>query len=391
MQALRSSPLSLLLFVGLLACDGGGGDGGGEGDGGSSSGGTAPTPTASTTDTPTSGNTASGTASAGSTGTGTTDAPTTEASSSSGAADTGSSGSGSTGTGSETGSTSGSSSLPIDCDDGELPVRVDGGGAYSTVSDGVFATPPGGTLWICPGDYDEDESMLIDHDMSIVGAGRSLVSITSSAAFVSGQSAGAAFEVTNASVTFEGFSLSGGRYGISASYYQNEERTTTMRNLRVGDSDDSGVYLYAGPSIFNGNALAVFEDVIVENVDALEPFAATAAVEIRNVDVTFLDSIIRDNVTETGGLFVDESEVTFEGGRVIRNEAIEADGGGARIASSGPPYSTFTIIDSDWGEGAALENVPNDVDCGNSSDVGWLGEPANAVCANNNGDCCTPQ
>jgi len=372
MLRIRTSGLSMLLATGLLAC---GSDGGSGGEDGSSSSGT---PQGSSSGTAAGGTSSQGTDSSGVTGTTTTPASTStgldDSSSTQAGSDTGSSG-----------STTGGSSLPIDCEDGELPVRVDGGGAYETVSEGVAATAPGGTLWVCPGDYEEDAEIQIERDISIVGAGPALVSIVGTAAV------NRVFFVRDASVTFEGLSISGGFFGINVAYLQNEARTTTMRNLRVGENRQAGIYLSTGPAVDDGAAQAVFEDVVVENVAAQEKPVAIAGVALLNVDATFLDTIIRDNLTRSGGLEIDNSEVTFEGGQVIRNEATFPNGGGARLTSDAP-FPQFTIVDSDWGEGAAQENIPNDVDCGAgaNNDIGWLGSPANAVCATNTGDCCTP-
>lgn len=370
---MRTPGLSVLLAAGLLACgtDGGGGDEGSSGSSGSTS-------TASSSGTPSSDATT-----AGPTSEGTTDATATEAPTSTSIADS-SSTSADSETDTETGSTTGGSSLPIDCDDGGLPVRVDGGGGYETVAEGVSATPPGGTLWICPGDYEQDATIQIERDISIVGAGANLVSI------VATEAVDRAFLVLNASVSFEGFALSGGQFGIYADHTQNEVGTTTVRNLRISECRRAGVYLTTTTRGNNGTVEAVFENVIVENV-ASEDEQAIAGVALQLVNTTFLNTIIRDNVTRAGGLDVLDSEVTFEGGQVIRNEAIFPNGGGVRIVSD-IFTATFTIIDSDWGEGAAEENLPNDVDCGSGAenDVGWLGSPANAVCGTDIEDCCTP-
>lgn len=375
---MRTSGLCAFLAGSLLAC-GTNGEGGGGGSEEDSSGSTSSTPTGSSTDTPSGDTTAGSTTSTVATEATASDGPTSTS-----VADSGSTRAG-TDTGSDTGSTSGGSSVPIDCDDGGLPVRVDGGGGYETVSEGVAAVPPGGTLWVCPGDYEEHATMQIERDISIVGAGPNLVSI------VAGAEVERLFFVRNASVAFEGFSISGALFGIDVSHVENAVGTTTMRNLRISGSQRAGVYLFTTTAGNEGTVDAVFEDVIVENVTSADG-QAIAGVALQSVNATFLNTTIRDNVTRAGGLDVFDSEVTFEGGQVVRNEALFPNGGGARIVSD-VLFATFTIIDSDWGEGAAEENVPNDVDCGAgaNNDIGWLGNPANAVCATDTGDCCTPQ
>ncbi len=372
---MRTSGLTMLLATGLLAC-GSDGDGDGDGDTGSSSSGSS-APTGSSSVGPSGGTTTEGTTSGvetatdGPGSTGITDSGTTQ---------------GESETRSATGSSTGGSSLPIDCNDGELPIRVDGGGGYETVGEGVAAVPPGGTLWICPGDYTLDDTVQIERDVSIVGASSDLVNLVAAA------KVDRVFQVLDASVTFEGFALIGGQFGINVTHTQGGELdTTTMRDVQIRDCQQAGVYLSTTFSIEDGFGQAVFEDVVVENV-ASEEVQAIAGVALLNVNATFLDTIIRDNVTRSGGLELLDAEVTFEGGQVIRNEAMFPNGGGARIVSD-LVSAQFTIVDSDWGEGAEEENLPNDVDCGSgaSNDVGWLGSPANAVCATDIKDCCTPQ
>ncbi|MCR9165343.1 MAG: hypothetical protein ACE37F_24055 [Nannocystaceae bacterium] len=374
-----------LLTAPLGACDDGGNDdGGADGSGGSS--GVATTASSS-----------GGASSASASGSGTPQTSTSDSTSSTGDSDVTTAGADTTGDastgetsaegssgGASTGSSTGQSSLPIDCDDGDLPVRVEGGGSYSEVSAGVAATPPGGTVYICPGEYTEDATMEIDFPISVVGAGPNLVHIETSASFMSGQSDGAGFNAVNSGFTLEGFTLEGGRYGVSVFLYQGPGHEVVIRDVTFRGSDDAGVYISGGANPPD-DASATFEGMIVEDVQG----AVDAAVAIRDISSTFVDSIIRDNVTEHGGLYVQDAPVVFEGGQVIRNTATETNGGGAYI-QSGFPYPEFVITGSDWGEGAANENAPNDFDCGNSTDVGWLGAPANATCATNDGDCCTP-
>ncbi len=368
------SPGLIVLFAtGLLACGGGGSrsEGGGDSSGGASTGATDTPGSTSTSETTTTQSTAA-TAS---------DGPT----SSTGVAESGSSSSAS-GSGSESGSTSGGASFPVDCEDGGLSVRVDGGGEYDTVGDGVAATPPGGTVWICPGDFEVTEAIAIERDINIVGAGRELVSITAAT------TVDRVFLVRDASVRFEAFSLSGAGFGIDVGYLESQKNTTTMRDLRVSGSRQAGIFIVRGPGVADGLAQAVFEDVIVENVVSTGDTVAIAGVALYEIEAAFVDTIIRDNATRSGGLEVQDSEVTFEGGQVIRNTASFPNGGGVRLVTVETPR-LFTITDSDWGAGAKQENVPNDMDCGAgpANDVGWLGNPANAVCGTDLEDCCTPK
>lgn len=370
----RPSGLCVLFAAGLLAC----GTDGGEGGGDDSSSGTSSAVTGSSgaPDSATASPTTSETTTEGTT----TDTPTT-----SGVAESGSSGSGS-GSGSESGSSSGGRPFPVDCEDGGLPVRVDGGGEYATVSEGVAAVPPGGTLWICPGEFEETAAIQIERDVDIVGAGPDLVSITAAT------EVDRVFLVRDASVRFEGISIRGAGFGIDVGYVGSQKRTTTMRDIRVSGSRQAGIFMFRGPKVADGLAQAIFEDVVVENVVSEGEPVAIAGVALYEIEAGFIDTIIRDNVTRSGGLEVEDSEVTFEGGQVIRNEALFPNGGGARLVTTNTSRQ-FTIVDSDWGAGAEQENVPNDMDCGSgaNNDVGWLGNAASAVCGTDIDDCCTPQ
>jgi hypothetical protein len=306
----------------------------------------------------------------------------------------GSTGSEGTGTDSDTeGSSSTGAVVPFECDDPANPVQVVGGGAYPTVHEGVFATPPGGTVQICPGTYQEAEAIQIAHDMTIQGAGSSLVTIQSSADYVAAQAAGGAFEVVNADITFEGFSLEGGRYGIYL-YWTNTatDELAVIRDVHVSDSITAGLYLYhfALDAADYGVVTVQIEDVVVENID--HEAVPEAAVSIRAIDAEFVDTTIRNNVTEYGALYIDESHVTYTGGAVYSNEATDV-GGGAKLdgAGNGPAIAepTLDVVASDWGAGAAFENQPADVHCSNSSVSGWLGTPVDAHCEYGN-PCCVP-
>lgn len=368
----RPSGLCVLFAAGLLAC---GTDGGGGGDGSSS--GTSSAATGSSG--------APGSATTTETTSSASDGTTADAPTSSGVAESGSTSSGSD-SDSDTGSTSGGRSFPVDCEDGGLPVRVDGGGEYATVGEGVAAVPPGGTLWICPGEFEETAAIQIERDINIVGAGPDLVSVSAAI------EVDRVFLVRDASVTLEGFSIRGAGFGVDVGYLESEKHTTTIRDIRVSGSRQAGIFMFRGPDVADGLARAVFEDVVVENVMSEGEPVAIAGVALYEIEAAFVDTIIRDNLTRSGGLEVEDSEVTFEGGQVIRNEAVFPNGGGVRLVTTNTARQ-FTIIDSDWGVGAKQENVPNDMDCGSgaNNDVGWLGSPANAVCATDIDDCCTPQ
>ncbi len=367
MPATRMLGLSAILATALSACGDGDGDAGGGGGATGSSGGSS----------------SSGEATGGQTGT--SDATTASEGSTSTSARP-SETSGSTSDPGSDASSSGGSDFPVDCHDGGLPVRVEGGGEYATVREGVTATPPGSTVWICPGDYTEDAAIQIVRDLTIVGAGPDLVSIAAT------DGLDRVFLVRDADVTFEGFSVIGASIGIDVGYEENAPRITTMRNLRVAQSRQIGIFIFEGGGVDLKNATANFENVVVEGVDALDGPAAVAGIALSGIQASFVDCSVRDNITRSGGLEVEDSQVDFEGGEVVRNEALFPNGGGARILTELTARS-FTIVDSDWGASAAQENVPNDMDCGSgvSNDVGWLGSPANAVCGTDVEGCCTPQ
>ncbi len=368
MLATRKSSLCVLLSVGLLAC--------GDDDSSGGSGETDPTGGTSAT-------------SGASTGSGTGSVPTSGSSGggetmSSGPVETESDGS-TSGTGPGDGSSSsGGTPFPVDCDDGGLPVRVEGA-EYATVGEGVIATPPGSTLFICPGDYEEAASISIERDLTIFGAGSGAVTINA------GKGLDRVFLVRNASVTFEGISIVGGGFGIDVGYEENERRVTVMRDVRVAQSRQAGIFIF-GSMVDFGNAQAVFENVVVEGVAADGEPPAIGGVALYNIEATFVDTAIRDNVTRSGGFEVQDSQVDFQGGQVVRNEALFPNGGGVRLLTE-TTARPFTIGESDWGASAEEENTPNDMDCGAgaTNDVGWLGNPANAVCGTDVEGCCMPK
>lgn len=360
----RTSVLLVLLAAGLVSC--GGDDAGGGGDETGSSSGTSAT----------SGSSGAQQTSTSSNETGTSGEPSTSTSVDS------------TASTSETGSdasSSGENPFGVDCDDGGLPVRVEGGAEYATVSEGVTATPPGSTLWICPGEYTEDASIQIQRDLTIIGAGPDVVTLTAAVGL------DRVFLVRDASITLEGVSIVGAGFGIDVGYETNEPRITTLRNLRVAQSRQAGIYVFQN-GVDLENAQAVFEGVVVEGVVAEGDTPAIGGVALYGIQASFLDSSIRDNVTRSGGFEVQDSQVDFEGGEVVRNEALFPNGGGVRLLTDTTPLP-FTITESNWGANAEQENTPNDVDCGSgvSNDVGWLGDPANAVCGTDIDGCCTPK
>lgn len=368
----KSLSVTSALLLLLTACDDGGGSDGG--DGGSSSGATSSSTTTSpgeTTD-PTAADTSSGTPQTS----GTSSDGTSGASSSTSEGDTTT----------DEGSSGSTGGFPVDCEDGEPPVRVDGGGNYDTLQEAVAATAPGGSVLVCPGDYSVPEELIIDRDMRVTGAGRDEVRIT-----VDESTYG--LTIRDADVGFSGATLRGGTRTVNVEYTTEDPHSLVLEDLRITGSSSVGLTLFAGVAVPPDALDILVQEVTVEQLGTGGVIAAPpyAAVNVFELSARFVDCSLRDNQTENGALHLTNARVLFEGGEVVRNTAMASNGGGATFTPpAGPTLSpgTLTIVDSDWGEGGDQENTPNDVSCTFTLNTGWLGNPTNATCSLGIPDCC---
>lgn len=309
---------------------------------------------------------------------------------SSGAEPSGStSGSSSDGT---TGDDSGAVDFPVDCD--ASPVWVDGGGGYALVQDGVDGTPPGGTVYICPGTYLENVSLV--HNLTIVGAGADLVTIVGAPDQATIENA-MGNELTD--VTVMGLSISGGRNGILLRMERDiaGQALATLVDLRVTAAIRRGISISVPHSFTFGVDTARLEmsGVTIEHVSSQYD---GAGLRVSRMAAELNDCVIQDNSTPlTGaGIFLDYAVATMHGGAVHRNVAGQGGGGAFLRSNSVTGIARLDVIDADWGTGKQQENVDDDVTCQLISPFtqvseSWLGDPVSASCiADGEDDCCTP-
>jgi len=283
--------------------------------------------------------------------------------------------------GTESGSESGGVSFP--CEDPALPVMVVGGGAYETVQAAVDATPEGGTVQICPGEY--PETIQIVRDVTIQGAGMNEVTII-------GPPGEQVIDSSNASLDFSDFTVRGGQVGIWAG--NADDHSVTLTRVSIEDMEQYGLYVWASG---NESIETTLVDLVESNISGIEAPGDGAGILFQRLTATLTDTTIIDNraVGIGGGLRIDTSQVTVTGGQVHANEA--SRGGGA-LLESGIVAATLTVIASDWGAGMAVENYEADVRCYPNIGgfpvpiAGFLGVAADAECTSEGlgADCCLP-
>ncbi|MDC0668029.1 hypothetical protein [Nannocystis radixulma] len=244
---------------------------------------------------------------------------------------------------------------PWDCAGGQ-PITVNEQGKYSTLAAAVAAAPPGATITVCPGTY--QEGVVIDRPMTLLGAGQDKT-------FLDGGGTSTPILIDRVSVTIEGFtfrhgeaehnplgnSLCGGGLAINDSA---EPMTVTVKDCTFTDNHGQfgGAICYDGNSN-NDNAELVLESVSITgnsadlNGGGIFSYAPT----------TMTDTTIVENTAgnQGGGLYFSYCAVEMDGGAVKLNTADE--GGGMFLQSP----VTVDVTASDWGFGQAQENVPNDV------------------------------
>lgn len=283
----------------------------------------------------------------------------------------------------ETEGSSGSGGISFPCDDPALPVMVVDGGAYRTVQAAVDATPEGGTVQICPGEY--PETIQIVRDVTIQGAGMDQVTII-------GPPGQQVIDSSSASLDFSDFTVRGGQIGIWAGNADDE--SVSLTRVSIEDMEQYGLYVWASG---NEGIETTFVDIVECNISGVDSPGDGAGVFFQRLTATLTDTMIIDNraVGTGGGLRIDTSHVTVTGGQVHANEA--ALGGGAML-ESGIIGSTLSIVSSDWGAGMAVENYEADVRCYQNAGgfpvpiAGFLGAAADAECTSSGmgADCCLP-
>ncbi len=295
--------------------------------------------------------------------------------------------SGDSSTGSDSGSEGSSTGgvLPFDCDDGQAPVRVVGGGSYDTISEGVEAAPPDAVVQVCPGQY--TDNVEIERNVTIHGAGADLVTVNGGT--------GPTFRTLNSSVTFlrfEGMTLEAGTRGIAVDWPLAADRDPVLEIDGVHIDGVQGIGLQVLADGYLGS-VEVLDTSITNTVGGTSTQGPLVggAIYFERVTAQLTDCTIEGNVAETGAMTVWGADVTFTGGRVVSNTA-EQGGGAALITRDFPGLpvaGTLTIENSDWGAGAADENQDTDVDCTSVDDTaGFLGSPANATCSSEVQPCC---
>ena len=280
--------------------------------------------------------------------------------------------------------------FPVDCD--AFQVWVEGGGGYSTVVDGVDATPPDGTVYICPGTYAESVDVL--RNVTIIGAGQDLVTIE---AGPDQDAFGDTVASALTDVTIRDLTIAGARYGITMAFDFADDQVSRveLRNLRVTGTSRSAIRL-AG-SVTGAYPLDSFQAELVDvTVDGAMSEHNGAGLYLQGFVTELTDCVIENNTTSAdgGGLYLFGSVVSMVGGSVRSNTAA-GRGGGVFIRRT---ESSLNVVDADWGTGQDDENEDEDVAClGNISEdlvssSTWLGDPASALCGWNGEyeDCCVP-
>ncbi len=283
----------------------------------------------------------------------------------------------------ETEGSSGSGGMSFPCDDPALPVMVVGGGGYETVQAAVDATPEGGTVQICPGEY--PEAIQIVRDVTIQGAGMDQVTII-------GPPGQQVIDSSIASLDFSDFTIRGGQIGIWAG--NADGQSVNLTRVSIEDMEQYGLYVWASG---NGSIDTTLVDIVESNISGVDSSGDGAGIFFQRLTATLTDTMIIDNraVGSGGGMRIDTSHVTVTGGQVHANEAMR---GGGALLESGIVASTLSIVASDWGAGMALENYEADVRCYSNiggfpvPTAGFLGMGANAECASGGvgTDCCLP-
>ncbi len=294
---------------------------------------------------------------------------------------TGESATGSTGESGTTGT--GSEVDPFGCDRLEYPVNVVGGGGYDTLAAAVAAAPVDATVEVCPGTY--VENLVIERNLTLRGSGVEVTTIDGGGAlstlFVDAVDLTLAdFTITNGAAHLNPLGGPGTCGGGLAIEYGNGQQITIDDCVFTNNEASHGAAICA-----DGTNGANDADLVLSRVRIHDNIASVNGAGVFSYsDLSLDDCEIVDNVAGNhgGGLYLAYGVATVTGGVVRDNVAME--GGGAYLQSP----MTLEVTGSDWGEGAALENDPDDVGCYTDS-FGFFGADATFACSVPQFDECT--
>lgn len=272
-------------------------------------------------------------------------------------------------------SSSGGPADPFGCDRLEYPVNVVGGGGYDTIVAAVTAAPPDATVEVCPGTY--VENVLIERNLTLLGSGAEVTTID-------GGSLASTLYVEGVNLTLRDFTITHGMAhqnplggagtcgGGLAIEYSNGQQITIDDCVFTDNQASLGAAICA-----DGQGGAADADLALTRVLIHDNTASSNGAGVFTYsDLELNDCEIVDNTAtnQGGGLYLSYATVTVTGG-VVRNNVAD-EGGGAYLQSP----LTLEVTNSDWGEGAALENDPDDVGCYVDS-FGFFGANASFSCS----------
>lgn len=283
----------------------------------------------------------------------------------------------------DSGTTTGGAADPFGCDRLEYPVNVVGGGGYDTIGAAVTAAPPDATVQVCPGTY--VENILVERNLTLLGSGVEDTTIdgggVASTLYVDGVDLTlAGFTITNGMAHLNPLGGAGTCGGGLAIEYSNGQLITIDDCVFTNNQASLGAAICADGQTGSDDADLVLTQVMIHDNDA----SANGAGIFSFSDLELNDCEIVDNTAGNhgGGLYLSYGAATVNGGTVRNNVADE--GGGAYLQN---PF-TLDVIASDWGEGAALENAPDDVGCYVDS-FGFFGANATFSCSVPQYDQCS--
>lgn len=262
------------------------------------------------------------------------------------------------GTGDSGTTSTGGDADPFGCDRLEYPVNVVGGGGYDTIVAAVTAAPPDATVQVCPGTY--VENIVIERNLTLRGSGAEVTTIdgggVESTLYVDSVDLTLVdFTITNGMAHLNPLGGAGTCGGGLASEYSNGQQITIDDCVFTNNQASLGAAICADGTTGSNDADVVLNRVMIHDNNA----SANGAGIFSYSDLVLNDCELVDNVAGNhgGGLYLSYGVATVNGGVVRNNVAME--GGGAYLQSP----LTLNVTSSDWGEGAALENDPDDVGC----------------------------
>lgn len=285
----------------------------------------------------------------------------------------------------DSGSTStGGSTDPFGCDRLEYPVNVVGAGGYDTIAAAVAAAPPDATIQVCPGTY--VENLVIERNLTLQGAGAESTTIDgggiASTLYVDGVDlALSGLTITNGVAHLNPLGGGVGPCGGGLSIVDSNGQQITIDDcVFTNNQASNGAAICSDGVTGSGDADIVLTQVMIHDNDA----SANGGGIFSYSDVVLDDCELVDNTAGNhgGGLYLSYGAATVNGG-IVRNN-VAGEGGGAYLQS---PF-TLDVIASDWGEGAALENAPDDVGCYVDS-FGFFGANATFSCTVPQFDQCS--